>query len=93
MTTKTSIIYLPGGMKNEVKPQNGKYFTLEELQSIVDGYIECVYLNDGMTMVVNEEGKLNNLPFNYSATEIAHNSGIFDAIVGAVLVCPSKLIK
>ena len=90
---KASIIYLPSGMKTEVKPINGKYFKLEELQAIVGGYIECVYLNDGMTMVVNEEGKLKGLPCNDLATEIIRNSGIYDVIVGPALVCPSKLIK
>jgi hypothetical protein len=91
--TKISIIYLPGGMKNEVKPENGKYFTLKELQTIVGGYIECLSLDNAMTMVVNEEGKLDGLPCNGLATEIAYNSGFFDIIVGSALVCPSKFIK
>lgn len=94
-----SIIYLPGGIKNEVKPKNGKYFTLEELQTIVGGYIECVYLKDNMTMVVNEEGKLKGLPCNGLATEITYQNGFIDqngfvdVIVGPALVCQSKFIK
>jgi len=90
---KTSIIYLPDGMKKEVSPQNGKYFTLKELQTIVGGYIECLFLNNDMTMVVNEEGKLEGLPCNDLATEIAWNSGFFDIIVGPALVCRAKFIK
>jgi len=90
---KASIIYLPGGIKNEVKPKNGKYFKLKELQTIVGGYIECVYLKDDMTMVVNEDGKLNGLPYNDLATKIMYKNGFFDVIVGPALVCPSKLIK
>ena len=42
--------------------------TLEELQSIVGGYIEPIYqemtLNDNVILIANEEGKLLNLPFN-----------------------------
>ena len=93
MATKTSIIYLPCGMKNEVSPGNGKYFTLKELQTVVGGYIECLSLNNDMTMVVNEEGKLEGLPCNGLATEIACNSGFFDIIVGPALVCPAKFIR
>ena len=88
-----SVIYHPDMKTEQVKPENGKYFKLEELQSIVGGYIECLYLKDNMTMVVNEEGKLDGLPFNNMATEIALNSGYFDNIVGSVLVCQTKLIK
>lgn len=55
--------------------------------------IECLYLKDKMIMVVNEEGKLDKLPYNDMATAIAYNSGYVDNIVGSVLVCPSKLIR
>ena len=42
--------------------------TLEELQSIVGGYIEPIYqemtANDNVMLIANEEGRLLNLPFN-----------------------------
>jgi len=53
-----SVIYHPDKKTEQVNPENGKFFKLKELQSIVGGYIECLYLKDNMTMVVNEEGKL-----------------------------------
>ena len=93
MKQKSSIIYRPGTKSELVEPKNGKFFKLKELQSIVGGYIECLYLKDDMTMVVNEEGKLDGLPFNDMATAIAYNSSYADSIVGSVLVCPSKLIQ
>lgn len=40
--------------------------TLEKLQSLVGGYIECVYLqnNNEVVLVCNDEGKINNMPLN-----------------------------
>lgn len=46
----------------DVKPENGRTFTLNELKKFVNGWIEIVPLYDGSKhagyMVVNEEGKL-----------------------------------
>ena len=47
------------------------------------GYIEVLTLNGNEIMVVNEEGKINNLPLNLQATELFG----LDVIVGDVLVC------
>ena len=51
---------------NEAMP-----ISYEDLVSCVGGYIEGVYL-DGATAWVNEEGKLQDLPKNYVATDLAH---------------------
>ena len=37
---------------------------LHSLQAEVDGLIECVYMDDGAVIVVNEEGKLNGMEIN-----------------------------
>ena len=37
---------------------------LNSLQAEVDGLIECVYMDDGAIIVVNEEGKLNGMEMN-----------------------------
>lgn len=66
----------------ETEPSNGTDFSLTELQAVVGGFIEVVYLPDGRLMVVNEEGKLNGLPINEKASELYP-----DLIVGDVLVC------
>lgn len=47
--------------------------TLEHQQKIVGGYIEhvpVVYNGKKKTMVVNEKGKLDNLPVNAEASKI-----------------------
>lgn len=38
--------------------------TLEALQREVDGYIETITITSDACVVVNEEGIINNLPFN-----------------------------
>ena len=38
---------------------------LETLQNHVGGYIEIVSMGGGVGLVVNEEGKLNDLPANF----------------------------
>lgn len=79
------------GTVHTVKPLNGKDFSLDELQHYVKGYIEIVYLKDGTLLVVNEEGKLNELPINQVATNLYNNSN--DIIVGNVLHCSKNYIK
>ena len=78
----------------EVKPKSGKTFSLSELQGFVEGYIEIIDLRNGKIMVVNEEGKLKDLPFNHAATKIyAETYSNRDVIVGNALVCKSTEIK
>jgi len=80
------------GEVTEVKPKNGKYFLLTELQKYVGGYIQMVRTHDNKVMVVNEEGKLMDLPFNVVATkEYVHGS--HDPICGDVLICSENQIK
>ena len=79
----------------EIKPKNGRHFTLEELQGVVGGYIEIVRLSGNQFMVVNEEGKLMGLPFNSLATNalrLAYPQSD-DIIVGDVLLCMDNEIK
>lgn len=73
----------------EVTPKNGKSFGLAEMNHFVGGYLEALQLANGSVMWLNEEGKLNELPFNEIANVIAHKeSGIapWDQIVGDVLI-------
>lgn len=74
----------------DVSPkENGKTFSLDELKAFVGGWIECVTLNDKQVMIVNEEGKLNGLPYNLMATEIIKLAfqPCDDFIVGDALLC------
>lgn len=77
------------GTETTVTPKNGVCFELEELQGFVAGYIEIVEISDGRQMVLNEEGKIKQLPFNYKAT-VLYGTGRdkyeFDPIAGNVLL-------
>ena len=58
---------------------------LEDLQHFVDGYIECVYpFDDDVVLIVNEEGKINGLPFNRALR--GEDGEIYDVIAGAFLI-------
>ena len=82
------IIY-PDAPKKHIAPSNGTDFSLEELQSIVGGYIEIVHLDDDeFIMVVNEEGRLLGLPSNHDASSIA-----WQPIVGTALLCRANEVK
>ena len=86
-------IYKSNGEIIEISPKNGKAFSLKELKEIVGGYIEIIDLDDAY-MVINEEGKLLDLPFNLSATRIyQHFTRIGDYIVGDVLICKKSQIR
>lgn len=56
----------------------------ESLKSQVGGYIEFVYMDDGCALIVNEEGKLLDLPFNRFLRR--KNGTAVDMIVGDFLV-------
>lgn len=49
-----------------LKPPEIRYIRdeLEDMQSIVGGYIESVYLHNGLAVICNEDGKLIGLPPN-----------------------------
>lgn len=87
------IIYYSNGEQVNVQPKR-KHFSLKELQEIVGGSIELVSIDSETTMIINEEGKLDNLPYNIIATNVAKKA-LFknDYICGNALVCSPKLIK
>ena len=78
------------GVVSDMKPYKGKKFTLKELQETVNGTIELIDLSKRKVfMVINEEGKLLNLPKNEGASvlweeEFGKNTG--DYIVGDVAI-------
>lgn len=72
-----------------VEPKNRVDFSLEELQQIVDGYIEIVQLGNNECMVVNEDGHSLGMNVNIKATNVYG----YDVIVGDVLICNVNQIK
>lgn len=69
----------------------GETWTLKELQELVGGYIEIVAVpnHPGRVLVINENGKLIDLPFNKNATDLWQ----YDAVVGDVVLTDSELIE
>ncbi len=81
------------GSETWVRPKNKKSFSLEELQRLVGGYIEIIQTKiQGKVMVINEEGKLKELPVNMKATGL-YIYGDHDKIVGDVLLIDKNLIR
>jgi|TARA_R100000093_G_C1937085_1_gene70763 hypothetical protein len=84
------------GTTETVKPRNGKNFTLNELYKLLNcKMIELVKTHDDRTMVIDEEGKLNEMSWmmtNAHAT-IMYKYGADDPIVGDALVCDNRQIK
>lgn len=82
------------GTRTAAAPANGEYFTLEEMQAAVGGMVEIVELDDKQSMILNEEGKLLDLPYNEEADNIFHQHyTMLDYIVGDVLLCENDLIR
>lgn len=65
------------------------------LQTAVGGHIEVLTLSNGRTMVLNEEGKINNLPWNDKATAMTRDIGLAedDYIAGNVVICEPGELK
>ena len=75
------------GTQTMVTPTSPPAFSLEELQAMVGGWLEVVYLPDGNLLVIDEEGKLKNYPRNEQATRLAA-SRLFrgDYIAGTAVI-------
>ena len=70
--------------------------TLEDMQGVVDGYIERACSFDGVDMWANEEGLLRLLPINMKATAIRDRLTAIPAfypIVGDVLILASDEVS
>jgi hypothetical protein len=71
--------------------------TLRALQEAVGGYIETVTLDNGVVLICNEEGRLRDMPYNFTlrflhyfnptdAVEVRPHQMIF----GTVIACGAK---
>lgn len=58
--------------------------TLEAKQAFVGGYIDVVALTDEIDLVLNDDGKINNLPFN---RVWLYEGKVFDLLCGNILAC------
>jgi len=78
-----SILIKIDGSTEEITPENGDKFSLKEMQKYVGGLIETVPLfqENGSHMFVNEEGLLQNLTYNATASMMAGQPLVGPAIV------------
>lgn len=89
-----AVIYRTNGEREQVLPENGTDFKLEQLQKIVGGYIDILGIGCDELMVFNDEGKLMGLPINREATKIYQKYfNTDDFIVGDVLICKDDEVR
>ena len=82
-------LYRTDGRMEKLLP-SGAYWSLEELQTLVGGYIEITRTTDGKFMVIDEEGKLKRKELNIFATRL-YVYGRHDPIVGDAVVVDTML--
>lgn len=92
----------PDGTKTEVRPKNGKDFTIAELYTLIEcTTVEVLYMAEGKSMWIDEEGKFKNPLHNLVAEMILRDSlhkigramipG--DYLVGNALVCDEGEVR
>ena len=75
--------------------------TLKEAQAYVGGYVEGISMPNGDYLIVNEEGKLRNLPFNEEASKLWKDTfdndnyitGRDDFVVGNAILIKKTALK
>ena len=76
----SAILIKPDGTQTPVWPQ-GTRWTLEELQALVEGYIEIASHFGHVDMLVNEEGRLKGLPIKAKASLLADTVIVGNALI------------
>ena len=64
--------------------------SLENLQKTVGGYIETVTLDNGVVLICNEEGKLRDMPYNFTLRRMRGVITVQSAIFGTVVACGAE---
>ncbi len=88
-----AVIIKINGDTETIEPENGKSFSLKELQDAVGGYIQTLPIHTGeyggKILIVDEEGLLKKDPqINVTASQI-----VGQGIVGQVLIINKKQIE
>ena len=79
----------PNGTVEQVEPENGTDFNLEELYKAIGcSYVQVVYLTCGKLMIVDEEGQVTGKELNRKASLLAGT-----AIVGNAVMCEREQLK
>ena len=91
-----ALLIRANGKCDKVYPADKDKFTLEEMQGFVAGLIEFIHLKGNRIMVINEEGRLDNLAVNPKATEMLQDEFVDDRVVdlvGDILLCDGSEIS
>ena len=59
--------------------------SLKNLSNTVGGYIETVTLDNGVVLICNEEGKIRDMPYNFTVRRMRGVVTIQNAIFGTVI--------
>jgi hypothetical protein len=80
----------PNGEIHKMAPADGEAYTLEELQAAVEGYIEVVpgLFSAGHIGLANEEGLLQGLDYNQTASELFQRE-----LVGSIAVIRNERMR
>lgn len=83
------------GTRQNIAPQNGTDFQLEELHALLGGYVEVVKLDDGRLLLVNDNGKIKQLAINPQATVLLweFTDSLADVIVGDAVLCNDHEVR
>ena len=66
---------------------------LKEAQEFVGGYVEGITFPNGDYLIINEEGKLMNLPLNPEATALWRATFNNDFVVGPAILIKKAALK
>lgn len=75
-------LYRVGEKPQTISPKNGHKFELEEVWSLIGGYVIVRNLGHGAVMLMDEDGEPKELPLNTQASRIAGFP-----VVGTAIVC------
>ena len=64
--------------------------SLKNLSNTVGGYIETVTLDNGVVLICNEEGRIRNMPYNFTLRRMRGVVTIQNAIFGTVIACGAE---
>lgn len=87
MSRKNLTIINPDGSTKICAPKDGETWTLEEVQDLIDGIVDVLYLNDTTVVLFDEEGATKGLPKNLDAS---HYAGI--TLLGTVAIGPRDIL-
>lgn len=86
-----AILYPENGQPVEITPANGADFSLEEMQKLVGGLVECHEI-DGKLWCGDEEGIMKNKDINLKVTDMISGK-LLGPAVGAWVVCEPSMFK